>query len=68
MKGATHFENLNRYPMPYWTKDMDAVAKDRGEMKEYNQTYFRAKSTSAQPKVGGVETIHGRISGEREVR
>lgn len=44
VKGATHFENLNRYPMPYWAKDMDAVARDRGGVEQYRQTYFKEKS------------------------
>lgn len=42
VKGATHFENLNKYPMPYWAKDMDAVARDRGDPR-WSQTYFREK-------------------------
>ena len=27
IKGATHFENLNKFPMPYWAKEMDAVSR-----------------------------------------
>jgi spore germination cell wall hydrolase CwlJ-like protein len=37
VKGATHFENLKRFPMPYWAKEMDAVAK------EGQHTYFKEK-------------------------
>ncbi|KXH72796.1 MAG: hypothetical protein AM326_10950 [Candidatus Thorarchaeota archaeon SMTZ-45] len=37
IKGATHFENLNRFPLPYWAKDMDAVARVG------RHTYFREK-------------------------
>ncbi len=37
VKGATHFENLNRFPMPYWAKEMDAVARVG------QQTYFKQK-------------------------
>ena len=52
VKGATHFENLNAYPMPYWAKGMDAVARDRSGPKQFQQTYFKLK---AQPsKVGEV--------------
>lgn len=36
--GATHFENLNRYPLPYWAKDMDAVKRIGTD------TYFREKN------------------------
>lgn len=50
VKGATHFENLNRYPMPYWAKEMDAVAR------QGQHTYFKAKP---QP----ISTIHGQIVG-----
>lgn len=42
VRGATHFENLNRYPMPYWAKDMEAVARDGGDPR-WSQTYFRPK-------------------------
>ncbi|KKN42496.1 hypothetical protein LCGC14_0712570 [marine sediment metagenome] len=43
VKGATQFENLNNYPMPYWAKDMDAVARDRGDPR-WSHTYFKEKS------------------------
>jgi len=43
VKGATHFENLNRYPLPYWAKDMDAVHRDRGDPR-WSQTYFKPRS------------------------
>ncbi len=52
VKGATHFENLNKYPLPYWAKDMSSVAR-KGQ-----HTYFKAK----QP----VSTIHGEIVGGEE--
>lgn len=69
VKGATHFENLNRYPMPWWAPGMDAVAVDRGENKKYNQTYFKGKPQPQPTSQGGpVSTIHGQIRGEREVR
>ena len=35
--GATHFENLEKYGVPYWAKEMDAV----GRVGEH--TYFREK-------------------------
>lgn len=60
IKGATHFENLNRYPMPYWAKDMDAVARKGAH------TYFKSKPSQAGN--GPVSTIHGQITGQREVR
>lgn len=40
VNGATHFENLRRYPMPYWAKDMDAVSRVG------RHTYFKAKEIS----------------------
>ena len=43
VKGAMHFENLNRYPKPWWSKDMNAVARDRGGPEMFRQTYFLAK-------------------------
>ncbi len=58
VKGATHFENLNRYPMPWWTKDMQAVARTGAH------TYFKGKPSTSGP----ISTIHGQITGEREVR
>lgn len=42
VNGAMHFENLNQYPVPYWAKDMDAVARDRGDPR-WSQTYFKEK-------------------------
>ncbi len=36
--GATHFENLTKYPMPYWAKDMDAVKRIGTD------TYFKEKN------------------------
>jgi spore germination cell wall hydrolase CwlJ-like protein len=38
VNGATHFENLRRYPLPYWAKDMDAVKRIGGD------TYFKEKN------------------------
>ena len=72
VKGATHFENLGTYPMPYWAKDMDAVAIDRGQDKRWNQTYFKAKS-QVQPQNGSMRhgpysSKYGQMKGEREVR
>ncbi len=63
VKGATHFENLNRYPMPYWAKEMDAVARDGGDPK-WSQTFFKAKQAQPDPlKVESrtASTIHGKI-------
>ena len=41
--GATHFENLRRFPLPYWAKDMDAVSRVG------DHTYFKEKSYGNGP-------------------
>ena len=53
-KGATHFENLNAFPRPYWAKGMDAVSRVG------QHTYFKEK-----PQVG-VGTTGARGEGVRQ--
>ncbi len=48
-KGATHFENLEAFPMPWWAKNMDAVTKVG------KQTYFKEKAAQVKPNVRSGE-------------